>query len=221
METINPSYYPASRAAGVAENYINYKLGSPHRLFQVKQVTEAIKESIPGVGNKYYLSFVVADFLNEQPDIKCTAEVLYYLREQNKAPNVSFTLEREIGNYVQDKDIAFYNKMKNISQPLVAQDIPDKFGNVSPEMEPVLHLALVACGHVKWQHSTEDTYYRMSIIKSVRQLKREDNTLEFHYIMLIHEMVTQEIITWEIHILWDPTQGLKIEKEVILPKSNQ
>ncbi|KAM8954483.1 latexin-like [Pelodytes ibericus] len=221
METINPTHYPASRAARVAENYINYKLGGPHRVLQMKQVTEATKESIAGVGNTYILTFSITDHVNDQPDITTTAEVQYYLSAQHKAPNVIFKLQRELEDHTGAQDNAFYNRMKNLAPPLEAQDIPDKQGNVTPEMTPVLNLALAASGYVKWQNSTEETDYRMAVIKSVKQLKRKDTALEFQYNMLIHEMVTQEMVPWQINVLWDPQHGLKVEKQVRLPKSHQ
>uniref|UniRef100_A0A8C5PL49 Retinoic acid receptor responder 1 n=1 Tax=Leptobrachium leishanense TaxID=445787 RepID=A0A8C5PL49_9ANUR len=218
METINPNNYPATRATGVVVNHINSKLGSPHRIFQVKEVTKASKEIIEGVGDKYHLTFSMKDYLNERPPINCTASVLYYLSEKRQAPDVTFQLQPQPENYTQDKDIEFYNNMYRMSPPLEAQDIPDKFGNVKPELEPVLHLALVACDDVKWQHSTENTFFSMAVIKSVKQLKTEKKALQFHLNMLIHDIVSQEMIPWKIDILWDPCQGLKVEYEERLPK---
>ncbi|OCT80846.1 hypothetical protein XELAEV_18027657mg [Xenopus laevis] len=218
MEAINPSHYPATRAATVAENYMNYKLGSPHRLFALNKVSQASRERIAGVGNKYSLTFSIEDVLNDKHIINCTAEVLYYLSDQHTAPNVTFTLQTELQGNVEDKNEEFYNKIRSLTQPLVAQDIPDKFGNVPAELEPVRHLALAACGFVKWQNSTENTFYRMAVIKSVKQQKREDRALEFHFDMLIHEMVSQEMVAWQMDILWDPSEGLKIVKQACLPK---
>ncbi|XP_075426686.1 latexin [Ascaphus truei] len=217
METLNPSHYPATRAATVAANYINYKLGSPHRLFELQPVTQASRQSIAGVGRKYHLVFSIKDSLNDGAAVTCTAEVLYHTNGQNAAPEVSFIPDSSLEKDTQDRDEEFYNTMNSLKEPLVAQDIPDKFGNVAPEMMPILHLALVACGYVKWQNSTEGTLYSMAVIQSVKQLKREDAALELHYVMLIHEMVSQEMIPWQLDILWDPTEGLKIIQQVRLP----
>ncbi|XP_069831379.1 latexin-like [Dendropsophus ebraccatus] len=220
MESFNPSYYPASRAAAVAENYINYKLGGPKRLFQLQQVTSASKESIEGVGNKYRLEFPIQDALNKQEPIKCTAEVLYYTNNQQSAPNVTYKLEREPENYTADKDTEFYNKMKSRSEPLVGGEVPDKFGNIEPDIEPILHLAQAACGYVKWQNSTEQTHFLMTIIKSFEQVIREDAALEFNCQMLIHDMVSQEILPWSVDILWDPSGGTRVKNHQRLPKIN-
>ncbi|KAG8445246.1 hypothetical protein GDO86_010141 [Hymenochirus boettgeri] len=218
MEVINPSHYPSSRAATVAENYINYKLGGPHRLFSLIQVTQAGRERIARVGNKYSLSFSMEDFINNKSIFNCNADVIYYLTEKHTAPSVTFTFQTELQHNTEDKDKEFYNRIRSQDQLLMAEDIPDKFGNVSSDMEPIWHLALAACGYVKWQNSTEETNFKMAIIKSVKQQKREDDILEFHFLMLIHDMVSQEMIPWEIDTLWDPLGGLKIPKQVRLPK---
>jgi hypothetical protein len=48
--------------------------------------------------------------------------------------------------------------------------LPDNFGNVSPQMKPVQHLAWVACGYIIWQNSTENTWYKMAKIQTVKQV---------------------------------------------------
>ena len=47
---------------------------------------------------------------------------------------------------------------------------PDGLGHVPPEMEPVRHLAWVACGYVIWRNSTENTWYKMAKIHTVKQV---------------------------------------------------
>ncbi|CAI9547167.1 unnamed protein product [Staurois parvus] len=219
MEPINSSHYPASRAANVAENYINYKMGTPHQLFERQQVTSASKESIAGVGNKYHLTFSIKDTLNKEPEIKSTAEVLYY-SDKSCPPDVKFTLQTKPRNSTAAKDLEFYTRMINNKQPLVAEELPDKFGNVAPDMEPVRNLGIAAAGFVKWKNATEGTLYSMTVIKKVEQQMRDDTALEFHYSLLIHEMVTQEMIPFQMEVTWNPTEGLKIKNQKRLPKSN-
>ncbi|XP_018409483.1 PREDICTED: latexin [Nanorana parkeri] len=219
MEPINPSHYPASRAAGVATDYINYKMGTPNRLFQRQQVTSASKESIAGVGNKYHLTFPIKDFLNEQPEIMCTAEVLYY-SDKNCPPDVKFTLQTQPQNSTATKDQAFYSRMMNNKEPLVAEDIPDKFGNVAPDMEPVWNLGIAAAGFIKSKNATEETLFAMTVIKKVTQVMKDNTALELHYDLLIHEMVSQEMIPWRNEITWNPSGGLKIISQQRLPKSH-
>lgn len=44
---IPPTHYPASRAASVAENCINYQQGTPHKVFLVQTVKQASMEVSP------------------------------------------------------------------------------------------------------------------------------------------------------------------------------
>ncbi|XP_073482201.1 latexin [Aquarana catesbeiana] len=218
MEPINPSHYPASRAAAVVQHYINYKMGTPHRLYERQQVTSASKESIAGMGNKYHLTFSIKDTVNKQPEIMCTAEVLYY-SDKNCPPDVKFTLQTKPENYTATQDQEFYTKMKNNKEPLVAENIPDKFGNVAPDMEPVWNLGIAAAGFVKWKNSTEETLFAMTVIDKVEQ-QIKDDALKLLYNLQIHEMVTQEMISWQIEVTWNPSEGLKIKNQKRLPKRN-
>ncbi|XP_073435085.1 latexin-like [Dendrobates tinctorius] len=211
MEKLNPTHYPASRATVVVMNHINYKLGGPNRLYDRLDVTTANKEVIPGLGNKYYLKFSIEDALNKKEAIKCTAEVLYYTNKQI-APNVTYSLQPEPQNYTAAKDNEFYSRIRGRSEPLIAEDIPDSFGNIAPDMEPIWHLALASCAFVKLQNATEETLYSAVVIKKVTEVKRDDAALEFHYDVLIHQMVTQEMEPWSIESVWDPIEGLRIKK---------
>lgn len=56
---------------------------------------------------------------------------------------------------------------------------PDSFGNVPQEMKPVQHLAWVACGYIIWQNSTENTWYKMAKIQTVKQVV--SNFYKIHY----------------------------------------
>uniref|UniRef100_A0A6I8PQW1 Latexin n=1 Tax=Ornithorhynchus anatinus TaxID=9258 RepID=A0A6I8PQW1_ORNAN len=197
---IPPTHFPASRAASVAENCINYQQGTPHKLFALRAVTRAAMEDIPGTGHKYHLKFSVEEIIQKQITVNCTAEVLYPPKGQNTAPEVDFTFEGEIGKNPDEADNKFYEKLKTMKEPLEAQNIPDKFGNVSPEMEPVRHLAWVACGYIIWQNSTEDTWYKLTGIQSVKQV---------------------EIIPWQMQVLWHPQYGVKVKHNSRQPKKGQ
>ncbi|XP_074860193.1 latexin [Carettochelys insculpta] len=215
---IPPSHYPATRAAAVAQNYINYQHGSPSKVFMVQEVTKASKEDIPGVGHKYHLKFAMEDILYKDSIINCTAQVLYYLGNQHTSPQVHFTVEGEIGKNTDEADIKFYNRLKSLQEPLVAQNIPDSYGNMSPEMEPIRNLAQVACGYIIWQNSTENTWYNLAQIRAVRQVKRNDDYLEFDYTVLLHDSVSQEIIPWQMQVLWHPQHGVKVIENSCQPK---
>ncbi|XP_038605148.1 latexin [Tachyglossus aculeatus] len=218
---IPPTQFPASRAASVAENCINYQQGTPHKVFAVTRVTRATVQDIPGTGHKYHLKFSVEEIIQKQITVNCTAEVLYPPKGQNTAPEVDFTFEGEIGKNPDEADNKFYEKLKTMKGPLEVQNIPDKFGNVSPEMEPVRHLAWVACGYIIWQNSTEDTWYKLTGIQSVKQVTRNDDFIELDYTILLHDIASQEIIPWQMQVLWHPQYGVKVKHNSRQPKKGQ
>ena len=49
---IPPTHYPASRAASVVENCINYQQGTPHKVFLVQTVQQASMEVSPAAGHR-------------------------------------------------------------------------------------------------------------------------------------------------------------------------
>ncbi|KFZ51669.1 Latexin, partial [Podiceps cristatus] len=164
---------------------------------------------INDVGHKYYLELVLEDVLDKDSTVICTAEVLYHLGNKNIAPSVKFTIEGELKNTAEADNI-FYNRIRSLEEELVAENIPDSHGNVSPEMEPIRLLAWVASGYVIWQNSTENTKFQLAQIKHVKQVKRSDEYLEFDYLVLLHEMVSQEIIPWQMTVLWHPQHGVQV-----------
>lgn len=218
MEEIPPTHYAASRAASVAENCINYQQGTPNKVFKVQTVQQASKEDIPGRGHKYHLKFSVEEIIQKQVTVSCTAEVLYPRMGQGSAPEVNFTFEGEIGKNPDEEDNTFYQRLMSMKEPLQAQNIPDNFGNVSPQMKPVHHLAWVACGYVMWQSSTEDTWYKMAKIQTVKQVQRNDDFIELDYTVLLHDVASQEIIPWQMQVLWHPQYGTKVKHNSRLPK---
>lgn len=48
---IPPTHFPASRAASVAENCINYQQGTPHKVFLVQTIKQASMEVSPAEGS--------------------------------------------------------------------------------------------------------------------------------------------------------------------------
>uniref|UniRef100_A0A7M4EKX2 Latexin n=1 Tax=Crocodylus porosus TaxID=8502 RepID=A0A7M4EKX2_CROPO len=203
---LEPSHYPAQRAAGVARACISYRRG---------ECTDI--RDIPGTGHKYHLEFTLKDTVQEV-SFNCTAEVLYHLGSQHSAPEVHFTVEGELGKNPDDADNKFYSRIKSLKEPLVAQNIPDSFGIVPPEMEPIRHLAFSACDYIIWQNSTENTWYNLAQIQDVRQVKRNDDYLEFDYTVLLHDFVSQEIIPWQMQVLWHPQHGVKVTQNSRQPK---
>lgn len=127
-------------------------------------------------------------------------------------------MEGEFGKNTEQLDNEIYNRLKNLPEPLEGQNIPDSHGNVPEDMEPIRNLGIAASGYVIWQNSTEDTLYNMAQIQSVKQMKRNDDYLEFSYVILIHDIVSQEIIPWHMQVLWHPQHGVKVTQNSRQPK---
>ncbi|KAM9317220.1 latexin [Gastrophryne carolinensis] len=216
METIEPSHFPGRRAAGVAANCINFTFGGPHQLYVYENLTSVSKESIAEVGNKYHLKCSMKDSLNKESEIPCTAQVLYYY--DKTPPDVTFTLQPEPQNYTAAKDQEFFNRMMNMKSPLEVKDIPDDMGNIAPDMEPVYHFAMAVASFIKWKQSTEETQFAMTIIKYAKLLKNKD-VLEYRFTFLIHDIVSQEIIPWEITGTWSPSERFHVESHKQLAKN--
>ncbi|NXX89885.1 LXN protein, partial [Centropus bengalensis] len=172
---------------------------------------------IADVGHKYHLELELEDILNKDSTVNCTAEVLYHLGNKPLPPDVQFTIDGELKN-TDEADNVFYNRIKSREKELVAENIPDSHGNVSPEMEPIHLLAWAASGYVIWQNSTENTNFQLAQIKRVKQVKRSDEYLEFDYLVLLHEMVSQEIIPWQMTVLWHPQHGVQVTQNSLQPK---
>ncbi|NXF91235.1 LXN protein, partial [Eubucco bourcierii] len=209
---LSPSHFSASRAAALAAAYLCYRRGSPSRGLALRGVRRARREDIADVGHKYHLELLLEDVLAKDTTVNCTAEVLYPLGNQKSAPDVQFTLEGELRDTA-EADNAFYNRIKSLDQELVAENIPDSQGNVPPALKPVHLLAWVASGYLIWQNSTENTKFQLAQVKRVKQVKRSDEYLEFDYLVLFHEMVSQEIIPWQMRVLWHPQHGVQVTED--------
>ncbi|NWU91592.1 LXN protein, partial [Upupa epops] len=212
MEELLPSHFPASRAAAVAAAFIRYRHAGPGRGLALGTIRRAHREDIDAVGRKYHLELVLEDIRDKDSAVNCTAEVLYPLDNKNTVPDVQFTLEGELQNSDEADDM-FYNQIKSLDKELVARNIPDSQGNVSPELEPIHLLAWAASGYVIWQNSTENTNFQLAQTKQVTQVKRSDEYLQFDYMILLHEMVSQEIIPWQLTVLWHPRHGVQVPQD--------
>ncbi|NWI17705.1 LXN protein, partial [Crypturellus soui] len=176
---------------------------------------------IDNVGHKYHLKLVLEDITEQDCyTINCTAEILYHLGNTNAAPDVHFEIEGELKS-TDEQDNMFYNRMKSLKTELVAENIPDSRGHVPAELQPLRRLARAAAGYVVWQHSTEDTRYELAQVQRVRQVKRSDDYLEFDYLVLLHEFVSQEIIPWQMTVLWHPEHGVKVTQNSRQPRHGE
>ncbi|NWI45209.1 LXN protein, partial [Picathartes gymnocephalus] len=145
---------------------------------------------IDGVGHKYCLELELEDVLDKGSTVSCTAEVLYQLGSTSTAPDVQVAVAGELRG-TEEADKEFYHRIRSLEKELVAENIPDSHGNVPPELEPIHLLAGVASGYVIWQNSTENTKFHLAQVKHVKQVKRSDEDLQFDFVVLLHEMVSQ------------------------------
>ncbi|NXQ28699.1 LXN protein, partial [Alaudala cheleensis] len=206
---LSPNHFPAVRAAAVALGYLRYLRGGPGRGLELRQVRRARRQDIDGVGHKYYLELELGDVLDKDTSVTCTAEVLFHLGSTTSAPDVQVAVQGELRS-TQEADQEFYNQIRSLEKELEAENIPDSDGNVPPGLEPIQLLALVASGYVGWQNSTENTHFNLAQVKHVKQVKRTDEDLQFDYVILLHEMVSQEVLPWQVTLLWHPQHGARV-----------
>ncbi|XP_064241160.1 latexin isoform X1 [Passer domesticus] len=185
-----PSHLSAARAAAAAVGYLRYLRGGPGRGLQLRELRRARRQDIDDVGHKYYLDLELEDVLDKDTTVHCTAEVLYHLGSKSSAPDVQVTVQGELRS-TEGADKEFYSRIRSLEKELVAENIPDSHGNVPPELEPIHLLAWVASGYVIWQNSTENTKFHLAQVKHVKQVKRSDEDLQFDFVVLLHEMVSQ------------------------------
>ncbi|XP_050163854.1 latexin [Myiozetetes cayanensis] len=207
-----PRRFPAGRAAAVAEALLRYRRGGPARALRLRELRD-----IKDVGHKYHLELELEDELDKDSTVNCTAEVLYHLGNKNTAPDVQFTLEGELKS-TEEADHVFYTRIRSLENELVAENIPDSHGHVPPELQPLHLLAWAASGYLVWQNSTENTQLQLAQVKHVKQVRRSDKYLQFDFLVLLHEMVSQEIIPWEMTVLWHPWDGVQVTRDSRQPR---
>uniref|UniRef100_A0AAY4DWY9 Cystatin LXN-type domain-containing protein n=1 Tax=Denticeps clupeoides TaxID=299321 RepID=A0AAY4DWY9_9TELE len=61
VEELDPSHYPATRAAKVAEHFINTRYGSPFAWFGSSGVKKAGLEDMGVLGTKYHIEFTLKE----------------------------------------------------------------------------------------------------------------------------------------------------------------
>ncbi|XP_062843449.1 latexin [Trichomycterus rosablanca] len=215
---LNPQYYEASRAGRAIQHYINTVHGSPFRQYAVTKVHKARAEDMGEAGMKYILDFSVKDFVCESSEVQCSAEVLYPRGETHRPPQVQCSCDGLPNLNSTAKEQDFYGRYSVQSNTVSAKDLPDSYGHTDPEMVPFLHLGRLASCFIMFNESTEKTLYGMAQVAKVKQLKSEDDQLRFEYEVLLHDMVSQEIIRWKLQISWSPEKGLKVLESELLPK---
>ncbi|NXI67124.1 OCX32 protein, partial [Anseranas semipalmata] len=165
---------------------------------------------IPGVGQKYYLQFTTEDYRSKQNAGSCLATVLFPKRKSLPAVNIKCTRTKD-QKQIQEEDNRLYQKLKHQIKPIIGNDIPDSYGNIEPALEPVWALAVLGSSYIMWEKSTENLGYFMAQVKSAKQWIRKDDSIEFDYTILLHEIPTQEMILCHMRPIWLPGQPLKVK----------
>ncbi|CAL9684035.1 unnamed protein product [Knipowitschia caucasica] len=217
METtgeLNPNHYPAQRAANAARHYVNTRYGSPYKVFMLHKVHSGNAEDVAN-GRKYQLEISFQEMLSNNT-YKGSAEVLYP-REGPGSPEVKVSCAELEAYHKTQEEEALYQKLKTSVSMLSAQELPDSHGRIEPDMEPLWSLGIVASSFIMLKESTEDTLYNMAQVGSVTQVFTETVELKFDYLVLLHDMVSQEIIRWKLQFGWSPLGGVKVQQMEKIP----
>ncbi|XP_011820414.1 PREDICTED: retinoic acid receptor responder protein 1 [Mandrillus leucophaeus] len=141
---------------------------------------------------------------------KCSARVVF--KNQKPRPAINVTCTRLIEKKKrQQEDYLLYKQMKQLKNPLEIVSIPDNHGHIDPYLRPIWDLAFLGSSYVMWEMTTQVSHYYLAQLTSVRQWKTNDDTIDFDYTVLLHELSTQEIIPCHIHLVWYPGKPLKVK----------
>ncbi|KAI2656611.1 latexin-like isoform X2 [Labeo rohita] len=209
---LEPTHYPARRAATVALHYLNTRHGSPHMVFGLQQVHKASAEDVAAGGRNYSLDFSVTASPGGSPGpaLRCSADVLFPRTEQHTPPDVQLRCEalQEINSTAEDE--AFYQKYIAPDSAVSAQDLPDSYGNMSEEMQPFWRLGRVAASFIMLRESSENTELNMVQVANVTQQESSEKQLMLDYVVLLHDLPSQEITQWKLLASWSPDRGVRV-----------
>uniref|UniRef100_A0A3P9IXZ6 Latexin n=1 Tax=Oryzias latipes TaxID=8090 RepID=A0A3P9IXZ6_ORYLA len=215
---LNPSHFPARRAAKVVQHYLNTRYGSPYRLFGLEDVHSATAEDVADTGRRYHLQISAHEIISNRTQ-KCSADVFFPRGEPTQPPEVKASCEELLQNTTAQEE-ALYQRYKEGHSLLSAQYIPDSQGHIEPDMMPFWHLSIVASSFIMLHESTENTLYNMAQVAQITQLETEREELKFDSHMLLHDMVSQEILHWKLLFTWSPAEGVKVQQMQQIPKPN-
>nr|XP_046245186.1 latexin isoform X2 [Scatophagus argus]XP_046245187.1 latexin isoform X2 [Scatophagus argus] len=213
---LNPSHYPAQRAAKVVQHYLNNRYGSPYRLFGLQSVHSGNAENVTDSERKYQLEISVQEIISNTSE-KCSAEVLFASAGRQGSARVQVSCEELLKINTSAQEEAFYQQYKMNQSLLSAETLPDSYGHIEPDMRPLWHLGTVASSFIMLNESTENTLYNMAQVANITQLPTENDQLKFDCHILLHEMVSQEIIHWKLQFTWTPAGGVKVLQMEQLP----
>lgn len=213
-----PHHYPAQRAAKVVEHYLNTRYGSPYRRVHLHQVHKAGLEDLGQAGNKYHLEISLKEVVSNTDLGPCSAEVLFSGEQDQRAPQVQCSCEGLKKLDTKAEEEALFQKLNSSDSLLSGSNIPDSYGHVAPEMKPMWKLGAAAASFVMLNESNEGTLYNMAQVANFTQLETENDQLRFKYHILLHEMITQEILHWKLLATWSPAGGVSVSQTELQPK---
>ncbi|XP_041666979.1 latexin isoform X2 [Cheilinus undulatus] len=217
---LNPNHYQAQRAAKVVQHYLNTRHGSPFRLFGLNRVHSGTAEDVEDSGRKYQLEISVKEIIGNTSE-KCSAEVFFPRGERQGLDKVQASCDELLKANTTAQEMALYEQYKNNQGPLSAQHLPDSHGRIDPDMRPFWHLGIVASSFIMLNESNENTLYNMAQVANITQLPTENDQLKFDSHILLHEMVSQEIIHWKLQFTWSPQEGVKVHQMEQLPHRHE
>ncbi|KAM5165429.1 retinoic acid receptor responder protein 1-like [Mantella aurantiaca] len=200
----------ARHAARLALLFINYQSGSPHQLLEVTEVKKATVLAFPFVGHKYYIEFSASVFQTMESIGLCSASVFF--QDEKPRPSISVNCSNsKVQKQARDDDYTFYKNMKAQTSPLTGEYIPDSYGNIEPQLEPVWQLAILGSSYAILDKATEDHEYAMAQIRNVKQILRQDHFIAFNYDLYLYERPSEEMVPCNLHVVWAPGRSPKVD----------
>ncbi|XP_051012867.1 retinoic acid receptor responder protein 1 [Acomys russatus] len=201
-------------AGSTALHFFNFRAGSPSGLQVLAGVQEGRAWVDPQEGCEVDLVFSTKPYNPEQEGEerlgRCSARVFF--KKNKPRPAINVTCARLIEKAKrQEKDYVLYQQMKQLTTPLHVISIPDPYGHVDPSLSPFQDLAFLGSSYVMWEKTSQHLHYSMVQLSSVKQLKTNDDGVDFDFTVLLHEFSTQEIIPCRIQLLWYPGKPLKVK----------
>eukprot|EP00062_Callorhinchus_milii_P000642 gi/632934832/ref/XP_007886599.1/ PREDICTED: latexin-like [Callorhinchus milii] len=211
----------AELAAKVAVHYLNYQDGSPNAVYSLHELTKYYIEVIPDLGVKHHLQFEV-DNKDSSTNVigNCTAIVIFNKKNSRPYTNVNCDTSKQYQKDLARKDLQFYLKIMKQEIPAFATNIPGKFGLIDSEMMPFWHLATIGASYIMWEKSTERLVYNMARLQKMNQQIRNDKYLDFIFVVLLHEIPTQEIVTCFVEVIWYPNLPLNLNYHCVPEHEN-
>ncbi|XP_062409224.1 latexin [Sardina pilchardus] len=216
-----PQHYPAQRAAQVAVHYLNTRHASPYRRIELRRVHKASLEDLGQAGKKYRLQISLKESISNTDLGQCSAEVLFSGEQEQRAPQVQCSCEGLAKLNTRAEEDALFQRLNTSTSPLSGGNIPDSYGHVDPEMKPMWRLGAAAASFVMLRESNESTLYNMAQVANFTQLETENDQLRFKYHILLHDMISQEILHWKLLVAWSPAGGVSVLQTDFEPKCHR